>query len=113
MRAICLLNHPIPNTNDAPSCQIIIPQKQVGRHFGKENFKKLFFNYYLDIYISCVSNNNVVAPKGWYIAMVSTTVETANPEGEILPGLQLLGQITEKLVLKKYYTNLFGRTAYV
>lgn len=40
----------------------------------------------------------MVAPKGWYIAMVSTTVETANPEAEILPGLQLLGSITEKFV---------------
>lgn len=34
IRAICLLNHPIPNTNDAQSCQIIIPQQQVGRHYG-------------------------------------------------------------------------------
>jgi Rab GDP dissociation inhibitor len=34
VRAICLLNHPIANTNDAASCQIIIPQKQVGRHSG-------------------------------------------------------------------------------
>lgn len=84
IRAICLLNHPIPNTNDAASCQIIIPQKQVGRHY--------------DIYISCVSNSNQVAAKGWYIAMVSTTVETSNPEGEILPGLQLLGPITEKFI---------------
>uniref|UniRef100_A0A915PPB8 Ubiquinone biosynthesis O-methyltransferase, mitochondrial n=1 Tax=Setaria digitata TaxID=48799 RepID=A0A915PPB8_9BILA len=84
IRAICLLNHPIPNTNDAQSCQIIIPQKQVGRHY--------------DIYISLVSNANMVAPKGWYIAMVSTTVETNNPEAEILPGLQLLGPITEKFV---------------
>ncbi|KAK0400318.1 hypothetical protein QR680_003452 [Steinernema hermaphroditum] len=82
IRAICLLNHPIPNTNDAQSCQIIIPQKQVNRHY--------------DIYISCVANTNMVAPKGWYIAMVSTTVETQNPESEILPGLQLLGQITER-----------------
>ncbi|KAI6214365.1 Rab GDP dissociation inhibitor [Aphelenchoides besseyi] len=84
VRAICLLNHPIPNTNDAASCQIIIPQKQVDRHF--------------DIYISCVSNSNQVAPKGWYIAMVSTTVETSNPEAEILPGLQLLGPIADKFV---------------
>jgi Rab GDP dissociation inhibitor len=38
VRAICLLNHPIPNTNDAASCQIIIPQKQVDRHFGKNKF---------------------------------------------------------------------------
>lgn len=43
-----------------------------------------------------MSNSNQVAPKGWYIAMVSTTVETANPEAEILPGLQLLGPISEK-----------------
>ncbi|ETN78584.1 hypothetical protein NECAME_10245 [Necator americanus] len=84
VRAICLLNHPIPGTNDAQSCQIIIPQKQVGRHF--------------DIYISCCSNTNMVTPKGWFVAMVSTTVETSNPEAEILPGLQLLGTITEKFI---------------
>lgn len=84
VRAICLLNHPIPNTNDAQSCQIIIPQKQTGRHY--------------DIYISCCSNTNMVTPKGWYLAMVSTTVETSNPEAEVLPGLQLLGQIAEKFI---------------
>ena len=27
IRAICLLNHPIPDTNDASSVQIIIPSK--------------------------------------------------------------------------------------
>jgi len=84
IRAICLLNHPIPDTKDAASCQIIIPQKQVGRHF--------------DIYISCVSQANLVTPKGWFIAMVSTTVETNNPEAEIIPGLQLLGPVTEKFI---------------
>lgn len=32
IRAICITNQPIPNTNDATSCQIIIPQKQqIGR----------------------------------------------------------------------------------
>uniref|UniRef100_A0A0N5A0K0 Rab GDP dissociation inhibitor n=1 Tax=Parastrongyloides trichosuri TaxID=131310 RepID=A0A0N5A0K0_PARTI len=84
VRAICILDHPIPDTKDAASCQIIIPQKQVNR--GS------------DIYISCVSNANQTAPKGWYIAMVSTTVETGNPEMEIQPGLQLLGQIKEKFI---------------
>jgi Rab GDP dissociation inhibitor len=34
IRAICILDHLIPNTNDATSCQIIIPQKQVGRQNG-------------------------------------------------------------------------------
>lgn len=38
VRAICLLNHPIPNTNDVQSCQIIIPQKQVGRSYGAPVF---------------------------------------------------------------------------
>lgn len=84
IRAICLLNHTIPNTNDAQSCQIIIPQKQVNRMH--------------DIYISMVSQTNQTATKGWYIAMVSTTVETANPEAEIRVGLDLLGPIVQKFV---------------
>lgn len=29
IRCICLMDHPIPNTGDALSTQIIIPQKQV------------------------------------------------------------------------------------
>lgn len=35
IRAICILDHPIPNTNDSTSCQIILPQKQLGRTYGK------------------------------------------------------------------------------
>lgn len=41
VRCICLLNHPIPNTKDALSCQIIIPQKQVGRKSGKSRVVRL------------------------------------------------------------------------
>lgn len=29
IRCICLMDHPVPNTKDALSTQIIIPQKQV------------------------------------------------------------------------------------
>lgn len=35
IRAICLMDHPIPSTNDLPSVQIIIPAKQTGRNNGK------------------------------------------------------------------------------
>jgi Rab GDP dissociation inhibitor len=35
VRAICLLKHPIPGTDDVDSCQIIIPQNQVKRRNGK------------------------------------------------------------------------------
>jgi Rab GDP dissociation inhibitor len=82
VRAICILDHPIPNTKDAASCQIILPQKQVNRKF--------------DIYVSCVSSTHMVAGKGFYVAMVATTVETNNPEAELRPGLDLLGPIKEK-----------------
>ena len=69
---------------DALSSQIIIPQKQVGRKS--------------DIYVTMVSYTHQVASKGWFIAMVSTTVETANPEAEIQPGLALLGPIKQKFI---------------
>lgn len=49
-----------------------------------------------DIYVSLVSYTHQVAAKGWFIAMVSTTVETDNPEAEIGPGLNLLGPIKQK-----------------
>ncbi|KAL7293487.1 hypothetical protein TKK_0012934 [Trichogramma kaykai] len=84
IRCICLLDHPIPNTNAALSTQIIIPQKQVNRKS--------------DIYVSVVSHTHQVAAKGWFIAMVSTTVETDNPELEIKHGLDLLGPISQKFV---------------
>lgn len=34
LKAICILNHPVPNTSDADSLQLIIPQSQVGRKHG-------------------------------------------------------------------------------
>lgn len=84
IRCICILDHPIANTKDGLSTQIIIPQKQVGRRS--------------DIYVSVVSSTHQVAAKGWFVAMVSTTVETDNPENEIKPGLDLLGNIHQKFV---------------
>merc|ERR1712147_37862 len=84
VHCICLLDHPIPDTKDSLSTQIIIPQKQVGRNS--------------DIYVTMVSTTNQVASKGWFIAMISTTVETANPEAEIQPGLNLLGPIKQKFL---------------
>jgi Rab GDP dissociation inhibitor len=35
LKAICILNHPIPNTADSDSLQLIIPQSQVGRKHGE------------------------------------------------------------------------------
>ena len=49
-----------------------------------------------DIYVSCVSYAHNVSSKGFYIAMVSTTVETSEPEKERAVGLELLGPVLEK-----------------
>ena len=52
----------------------------------------------LDIYICVVSYAHNVAAKNYYIAIVSTTVETADPEAELKPALDLLGHVIEKYV---------------
>ncbi|KAI7898197.1 GDP dissociation inhibitor [Cokeromyces recurvatus] len=84
VRAICFLKHPIANTADADSVQIVIPQNEVGRNH--------------DIYVASVSNTHSVCPKDMYLAIVSTIVETENPEEEIKAGLDLLGDIYKKFV---------------
>ena len=85
-RAICILDHPIPGTPNGSakpgdSCQIIMPQKELGRAN--------------DVYIFCCSGAHNVAPQGRWVALVSTVCETDNPQQELLPGLRLLGKIDE------------------
>lgn len=84
IRAICILDHPIANTSNADSCQITIPQSQVGR----EN----------DIYIAVVSDAHQVAPKGHYLAIVSTIIETDRPHIELEPAFKILGNIEERFM---------------
>ena len=84
IRSICILDHPVANTDNAESVQIIIPALQVRRRN--------------DIYVCVVSHAHNVAAPGKYIAIVSTTVETNEPLREIEPGLQILGRILERLV---------------
>lgn len=82
VRSICILDHPIPGTDNAESVQIIIPANQVRRRN--------------DIYVCMVSFAHNVASNGKYIAIVSTTVETSNPIQELAPGFNLLGNISER-----------------
>jgi len=87
VRIIGILDHPIPNTNNSESCQIIIPQGQVGRRS--------------DIYISVVSSAHQVAPPGKYLAILSTTVETDNPEAELQPALDICGSFLKRWTIVK------------
>ncbi|KAF8377379.1 hypothetical protein HHK36_030756 [Tetracentron sinense] len=80
-RAICIMSHPIPNTSDSHSVQVILPQKQLGRKS--------------DMYLFCCSYSHNVAPKGKYIAFVSTEAETDQPEVELKAGIELLGPVEE------------------
>ena len=88
IRCICLMNHPIASTakevKDAKSSQIIISSRELNRK--------------TDIYITSLSHVHQVVPDGMYLALVSTTIETSEPEREIQPGLQLLGDVVEKFI---------------
>ncbi|XP_068598321.1 rab GDP dissociation inhibitor beta [Brachionichthys hirsutus] len=84
IRVICLLNHPVKNTHEASSCQIIIPRAQLDRNS--------------DIFISVVSSAHNVAKDGVYIATVSAAAETRNPEKEVQAALELLEPIMQKFV---------------
>ncbi|XP_016344412.1 rab GDP dissociation inhibitor beta [Sinocyclocheilus anshuiensis] len=77
MKVFRLLNHPVKNTHDANSCQIVLNRKS-------------------DIYVCLLSFTRNVAAEGKYIDVVSTMVETCNPEKEVQPGLALLEPIMEK-----------------
>lgn len=100
------MNHPIPDTNDSHSVQIILPQRQLGR---KSDMYVLIFNYYscsrminyfywiilFCRYVFCCSYTHNVAPKGKYIAFISAEAETDRPENELKPGMDLLGPVEE------------------
>lgn len=45
-----------------------------------------------------VSYSHLICAKGIYVAIISTTVETENPEAEIEPAVLLLGEILEMFV---------------
>ncbi|KAH9108706.1 hypothetical protein AeMF1_016135 [Aphanomyces euteiches] len=82
VRSIFILRHPIANTNNSESCQIIIPAAQANRHH--------------DIYVCVVSFAHCVAAKDTYIAIVSTTVETSTPLLELEIGVSLLGEYVDR-----------------
>jgi Rab GDP dissociation inhibitor len=84
IRAICILNHPIPNTGDLDSLQIIIPQNQVRRKH--------------DIYVAVVSHAHQVCAKDHWLAIVSTIIETDNPHIELEPAFKLLGPRVDTLM---------------
>eukprot|EP01083_Nonionella_stella_P032634 89317_1 len=77
-RWLFILSHPIPNTGNGDSCQIIVPARQMR---GRKS----------DIYIAMVGWAHNVAAKTKYIAMISANVETNDPKRELQSVVPLLG----------------------
>ncbi len=124
-RAIAIMSHPIPNTADSHSVQIIIPQKQLGRKSDMQVFciSPLVFIHYWALhlqitlgllvisiivtkecslvharYVFCCSYSHNVASKGKFIAFVSAQAESENPAAELKPGIDLLGPVDELFI---------------
>jgi len=76
-RWLCIMDHPVPGTNNANSCQIILPMAAVKS----------------DIYISVQSSALSVTPAGMYLAMISSNVYTDKPKQELLVAYKLLGPV--------------------
>jgi len=79
-RWLCIMNHPVPNTSNAKSCQIILPMAAVKS----------------DIYISVQSSALSVTPKGMYTAMISSNVYTDKPKEELKVAYNLLGPVLKE-----------------
>lgn len=45
-----------------------------------------------------MSNVHQVSKKGFYIAIISASVETNNPEQELKPAFEILGTVKEKFI---------------
>merc|ERR1711865_1294997 len=91
VRSICILKGPAPGTDkDCVSVQIILPGNQVKRHN--------------DIYVVVLDHSHQVAPKGYFVGIVSTTIETDTPENEIIPGLDVQGGRNGNILCR--FTNI-------
>ena len=45
-----------------------------------------------------VSNTHLICAQGYYVAIISATVETNEPEKEIQPAIDILGEIMDMFV---------------
>ena len=87
VRSINIIKGVLANTKDADSLQVILPQKPTGRHH--------------DTYMSIVTHQHMIAPAGFKVATLSTTVETENPAEELAFASSLLPDKRATFVIVK------------
>jgi len=81
IRAICIMDHPIKDTKNSDSCQIILPAKECKRNS--------------DIYICMSSYEHNIADKGKYIAVCSANFEATDDDDlktDLAPAFEIIGE---------------------
>ena len=81
IRRICLTNHPIPGIGEIDSCQIIIPQNQIGRNY--------------DIYILQLGYGHCVCKKGYYVIIISTFDDKNDINKQLASAMDIIGNAFE------------------
>lgn len=84
IRAICIIDHPIPHTEASDALFIILPHRQTLRHN--------------DIYIVSLGSNHCICCEGFWVVTCSTVVETTTPEAELQSAYDLLGPVLHSFV---------------
>lgn len=87
IRCICIMDHPIPNTDNCNAVQIIIPQKQTGRKS--------------DIYVMQIGPSHGVCKKGYYLAICSTTAEAKTVDEDLKLAFNIIGPVLHKFVTEE------------
>ena len=88
IRSICLLNHPVEGCEPGKS--------SVSSFFRKQLVKAGYKPHEADISVLCLPWTLKICPKGIYVAVIATTVETQKPEKELKPVLDVLGTVLER-----------------
>ena len=81
IRRICLMNHPISGIGECDSCQIIIPQNQI----GKKN----------DIFILQLGYGHCITKKGYYAVFISTFDDETDINKQLAPAMEIIGNTLE------------------
>jgi len=87
VRVICILDHPIPKTNNSNAVQLILPQKQTNR----KN----------DIYIVSLGSSHSVCKKGYYIAIISSIQEKPDIYEDLAVAFETIGPIKYQFTTKE------------
>eukprot|EP00897_Mesotaenium_endlicherianum_P008336 jgi/Mesen1/7530/ME000391S06764 len=102
VRAICIMSHPIPNTSDSHSVQIILPQKQLNRKSDIKVMLSLTSGHARIVIVQVWPGMLASVRLTWTMFLTgfdflvwTEDAQQDKPEAELAPGLALLGPVEE------------------